>query len=133
VKAIAIIAVVATIGLPGGVALGRYGTLQPCDMLVMETERSWVRPRSWVRSHGSSTAPGMSALGARIAHTHRSPGECLVALGRILTQDPVDVTLECMRTEFGADLSKVPKPRLAAANSKCSSLNWFLWREDSPL
>jgi hypothetical protein len=38
--------------------------------------------------------------------------------------------LDCMEHELGSDFSGAPKARFVAANAKCSSLGWFLWRED---
>jgi hypothetical protein len=112
-KVIAIVAII-VLAFAVGVAVGRYGSMHPCDMLAMEAAR--LRP---------NIAPP-----ERTIFAHRSPGRCLVALWRVFTQDPVEAIAECMRTELGDDLSKVPKPRLAAVHSKCSSLSWFLWRQE---
>ena len=38
-RRLVVVVVLVVIGLPLVAALGRYGTLQPCDMLAMETVR----------------------------------------------------------------------------------------------
>jgi hypothetical protein len=80
-RTFAIVAII-VVGLPLGVALGRYGSMQPCDMLAMES----VRLRA--KSYGSVDAPGLATIGARIAYAHRSPGECLARLGGFSPKTP---------------------------------------------
>ena len=124
-RAVAIVAIIG-LGLPLSVALGRYGTIQPCEMLALEM--TWLRARAY---DGAPRGP-LNVIGARLALLDRSPAECLVALSRALTQDPVDVTLDCMTAELGPDSKLWDKTRFAAADRKCSSLQWFLWRQAAP-
>jgi hypothetical protein len=115
-RTIAIVAIIA-IGLPVAIAIGRYGSLQPCDMLVLET----IRMR---RSEHTVNVLQVSSM-----VVGRMPRECLGALWRVLTHDPVDVLLECLQTELG-DIAKASKPKYGLADKKCNSLGWFLWREE---
>ena len=121
-RSIAIVAII-IIGLPVAVALARYGSLQPCDMLATEGVRLHAK------SYGARGAPGLAKIDARIAFAHRSSVACLVALWRAFTQDPVDVMWACMHAELGQEIYKEPTLKVAAADKKCSSLGWYLWRE----
>ena len=119
-RRLVVVVVLVVIGLPLVAALRRYGTLHPCDMLAMET----VRLR--VASYDKPSTPGLAVLATRAAYAPRTPRECLAALWRTLTEAPVDVMLDCMEHERGSDFSGAPKARFVAANTKCSSLGWFL-------
>jgi hypothetical protein len=95
-RRLVVVVILVVIGLPLVAALRRYGTLQPCGMLAMET----VRLR--VASYDKPSTPGLAVLATRAAyapsHAARVP-RCTLAHAN---RGSVDVMLDCMEHERGS-------------------------------